>query len=515
MADRKLIWPYLAVATALVGVHLGGCIVPRLDNQRCDADHACTDAHRCVEARCVPVEALTPCDIDDDCDGATRCDRSYCVPGVARDGGSDIFVDGGGTVIDGGSGAVDGGHAGGDGGPAPSDDAGGPARPDGGGDEEVDGGGAPRTDGGMTDGDDGGAGVDAGALDGGAVDAGVVDAGMADAGPGGDPWWDEAWPQRAWISLTSLQSTEALDDFTVFVAVPAQLVGLSIFEGRDLRFVTRDGDVLEFEVEQASQDALAIWVQVPTIPALSDAPPSNASEPGFYLYYANPMAPLSTASGAWDPTFEAVLHLDTTSSVGAMVLPDSSVWDRTALSPIGTIAVPGRFGGAMNFTTSIANGVDVPDLEGDGFPIAEGTIELWAYTDQPAQNLGLDNRLLDTWDDTRSHMYLRPSDGKMRLAIQAAGNSSPLVQMSTNFQSGRWNHFAITWQTADRRVLHYVNGQLIGSAVLPQGWSPDGQLTAFGRGWPGVVDEIRISSVVRSQAWITATYENGMTPLAP
>jgi hypothetical protein len=157
---------------------------------------------------------------------------------------------------------------------------------------------------------------------------------------------------------------------------------------------------------------------------------------------------------------------------------------------------------------------------------SEGTIEL-RFRPTVAFINGLDgyNRIIghSTAMNTNELEIFKAGSGSSQLhfaisnsAAQWAGGSYKAVQSTTSLVADTWYHIAAAWSVSEGRFSLYINGQKEGEAVLTAdkipsvidtlaiGYHPNGTRWAN-----GLIPDLRISDIARSDAEILAAYQSG------
>jgi len=84
---------------------------------------------------------------------------------------------------------------------------------------------------------------------------------------------------------------------------------------------------------------------------------------------------------------------------------------------------------------------------------------------------------------------------------------------------GVWHHAAVTWDSAASVENIYYDGQLA-QTVPNSNWPTNFGAVKIGigwdttRGWVGGVDEVRMSSTLRSADWVATEFANQSSPSA-
>jgi biopolymer transport protein ExbB len=289
-------------------------------------------------------------------------------------------------------------------------------------------------------------------------------------------WWNEDWTVRKMITLDTVAAGISAE----LTAVPVLLrLSTGNFDflaatdkGADLRFVAEDDKTpLPFFIERydAGNELAFVWVQVPKVAG-------GNSKQHIWLYYGNANAPTAPVSPVYDAQQWAVYHLSDASG-----LPQDATAAGNHVSQGKVTPVP---------TGLIAGSVK---LAGDGGLVA-GNAGLQAATAftfsawiKPETGNG---ELLAVGD-----LSLTLAEGVPVLAAKGASarGTAPLALNA-------WQHVAmVAGAGADATVVMYVNGKPVGS--LPGAFAPAASVR-IGGGLVGELDEVQLSTVGRSAAWI-------------
>ena len=256
--------------------------------------------------------------------------------------------------------------------------------------------------------------------------------------------------------------------------------------GQDLRIRAADGALLRHEIEHwdAVAGTASVWVRVPRI--------TGAARQPLHLHWGDPAAPSAAEGRVFDATngFLSVLHLDPTlrDAVGTVRATDQ-----------GTQPAPGMVGEGRRFDGR--SGIQCGEAI-EVFPkgAAPSSTEAWFRAEHA-------NTTVLAWGkEQRPGKVMLNLLSPPRVAIQCYFAD---VEATDPLALGEWTHVVHTYQREDSRV--YVNGVLQGASTplldIPGvvrfdlgGW--------HGHGFTGELDEVRISNVVRSPAWIRLCHEN-------
>jgi len=138
----------------------------------------------------------------------------------------------------------------------------------------------------------------------------------------------------------------------------------------------------------------------------------------------------------------------------------------------------------------------VPSLSGIRFPGC-GTLSLWVKGDLAGQG---GHALFDGYDARRSHFFARvrkdTGRGNLQIAFQAAPRGGYRFHAYARLDNRVWNEVEISWDCAERRAAVRVNGKLARKGPL-RAWSPSGQDVVFGKGFTGLIDDVRLYSTAQ------------------
>lgn len=311
------------------------------------------------------------------------------------------------------------------------------------------------------------------------------------------------------LTIAANTVSDTLTDFPVLVNLPddAALAAHASKDGRDIVFVGED-QRLAFELEAWDDGDLRAWVRLPTV--------SGSSDTTFYLHYGDGSSEdTSDAAAVW-ADFAMVWHLEQAPAS----IEDSTAGGHDAESVTGsTSTTAGYIGNAVHFDgfqDYIDFGTDFPAEVDAG---AELTVTAWAMYDSN-----------QTW----AQFITKASDNGSGWAMGIDNGYDFLVRAMNNDSLGRgwsdpaqpsedtWYHWAMVYQGALETNADRLKGyrDAVGYALtfdgpIPSTFDADGGPLYLGcTTWntyyciDGVVDEVHVSTVARSPAWIEAEYLN-------
>jgi len=303
--------------------------------------------------------------------------------------------------------------------------------------------------------------------------------------------------------------------------------------GGDLHFADAEGNLLASEVDtwDASGTSL-VWVKVPSL---------NASTK-ITAYYGNEFAPSSHSTNVWANGYTAVWHLNESgrymldSSLGADA--DSNKL-RDYLND-GTVlrGQSGLVGKAVEFD-HIANNTNELFHYGSLVTYSQRyrlvgsdalTVEVWSYQDD--HELGANTRdgfmfrevRNSVWAETLSMREIKNDYGRNGL-MYARGYVDDSANVSAEYANystlprpvrAEWNYNVVRYGSSTLEAI--VNCAQKGSCSFSMPSPSETTYLILGNAgvnatssgayaWPGKIDEVRISSVARSEDWLKATYD--------
>jgi hypothetical protein len=318
------------------------------------------------------------------------------------------------------------------------------------------------------------------------------------------------WQKQMKIQFAGYAMSEALENIPMLVVFSTNIGGFSYADflsstNADLRFVDATWkQELNYEIESWNTNGDShVWVQVPR---LVDANTHIHAIWG----KSGETAPACTTNGAtWSNGYLGVWHLANGSTLTAT---DSSSYGWNGTVNAATAAA-GVIGGAANFNGS-AN-VAIGNL---GRLPPRGSIQYWMY---PSVVENYRNPMTTKYngggagcfrweENTLGAFYAGAGDD--------AGNTDGIGYYSSGMASGTWHSIGYAWDTISNNHMTYLNGLF--ARIRPNTYWPTnipdlrfgtGFSTDAARQWKGLIDEVRISSVIRSTNWLWAEYVNAVS----
>lgn len=204
--------------------------------------------------------------------------------------------------------------------------------------------------------------------------------------------------------------------------------------------------------------------------------------------------------------FEDVYHLGDT-------IVGSRGHDSTANANHGTALntsdETGLLNTALGFNGSTASvSTPITDLS-----FASGTISCWAKPSS-AFNDGMHRVMWGQYNPATSNVFdlEKFSDGNFNAGWQtpSGDDRASVASTGTTYPNGQWVYYEVTWVNGGNTILRADGVQLATQGSLDAITNVDDPFYAGRDLWFGHLDELRISSVVRSQDWgVTDTNSQG------
>ena len=315
------------------------------------------------------------------------------------------------------------------------------------------------------------------------------------------------WQYKKKLTIDHTKIDADLVDFPVLVKLTSSNFDFSKAksDGSDIRFLASDDTTLlsyEREKHDSTNQEAEYWVKVPSV--------SSASDTTFYIYYDNPVADDgANSTDVWDSNYMAVYHL---SESGTAIRKDSTSNGNNGTPKGGVTGSEGKIDGANSFDGSndyiqVANS---SSLNASAITIsALVKINAWSYGGIVAKGGGNSNGFL-----TRAH-----ASNHVFQWDTFDGSRDVMMSGNTQLNLGQFYHFVATYEPnlASGNQKIFLNGTIDGSGTYTGGLTSTTQPVYIGKYvgpsgnneyFNGLIDEVRISNIARSAAWIKASYNS-------
>ncbi len=326
-----------------------------------------------------------------------------------------------------------------------------------------------------------------------------------------DTTWS-GWTYLKAITINHGQVAATQTSFPVLIVIndDHDLAAHARADGADLVFSDSNGNLLAYEIEASylptggatGGTKARVWVNIPNL--------SSTADTVVNLRYGNPSCSVSKQNAAqvWTSGFVGVWHLGESASPAYDLTGNGANMTGNSGSTFGAA---GEIGNAVSFdgSTGFLINNNAPALVLAGSP---GTISAWIYP--KALSAGTRVCSIGTSGTAESYQFALAGGNTFRFGFPANG----LVSSTSTLSSNTWQQIVTAWDGTN--VQFYLQGAAAGTAAYA--FYPPNNGTTFKIGdsvqfsgkWNGTVDEIRISSVVRSAGWIATEYNNQGNPSA-
>ena len=318
------------------------------------------------------------------------------------------------------------------------------------------------------------------------------------------------------INSDSVVSSQDLVNFPLLVSIPGdsdlRTLGNGGYvynnNGFDIAFTDKDFNPLPFEM--ISYDpvtgAYAGWVKVPLVSYNMDTDIQM-------LYGKSGISTDHSSRETWNAEYVQVMHLDEN-------FEDATLSGNYGLNDGSTDAI-GKLGSGRSFDGLDDKFIvyDDPALDGTN---DEATFSLWINFVDASDG---DHQIIFTTENRYSGAgYEWASQGPGDHFFYPNGNDVNNYNMVANpFVDGAWHYLVTTLNFSTREVKFYVDGipVTLTEENVPVYWSALGDLDNWlwggnpdrnTRYFYGLMDEIRIQTVVRQEGWFRTEYANQNNP---
>lgn len=329
----------------------------------------------------------------------------------------------------------------------------------------------------------------------------------------GSTGWYRAqpWSRRIPVTVPAGRVSSDLTDFPLLVSLTnADLGSNAQADGSDIRFTTSGGAPLAHELERwdPTTGSVTAWVKIPNL--------TSAAPTTIYLYYGADDAPdQQDIRDVWSDEIEGAWHMHRDPSGTAPQADDSSRRNHDGIgrgSMTGNDLATGLIGDAIDF-----DGVN-DMLEVDPFEVSNTnalTVSGWVRID----SFTFDQRIITKATDGFNRVFeltIR-NTGAVRGRFSLDGVRREYVSAPGVVSLGTWHHLVTIWDGSTIRVFvdgielgtKAVSGSLDSNSTMPVTL---GNVASGDRAFDGLLDEVRVETVARSQAWLSASESSQRSP---
>ncbi|MDQ1284584.1 MAG: hypothetical protein QG620_932 [Patescibacteria group bacterium] len=341
-------------------------------------------------------------------------------------------------------------------------------------------------------------------------------------------WWNDSWRYRKKLTIDSDQVAGELQNFPMLVSLTdTDLSAAAQSSGNDIVFTDSLGTKLSHEIESytSATGVLVAWVKIPNL--------TDSHDMDLYMYYGNSTAQSQQQpTDVWDENFKMVQHMNQDPSGTAPQMLDSSENNNDGTSG-GTMLtedlVDAKIGKGLDFdgggaaddyiNAGTESSIDNLETQGGGGM----TMSAWIYPYTLGENsVGMvaskDN---GAGSDGAWSLSVGNYGGNVLVFHKDFSDTNLYVRSSRDIVLSTWQNVVVSWNggnSASSGVKFYIDGQETSHASDTDGAgganSDANQSLYIGNNrfqtatLDGLIDNIRISNMVRSSEWIETEYNN-------
>jgi Concanavalin A-like lectin/glucanases superfamily/Domain of unknown function (DUF2341) len=307
------------------------------------------------------------------------------------------------------------------------------------------------------------------------------------------------------IGIRPTALTGSLENFPLWIdLVDADLAAHATADGSDIYFTLADGTKLDFELEQwdTHTGALSAWVRIPSLDVSTQ----------LELHYGDPSNTKPPKPTGVFAAYESVWHMSDPLT-GSLVTDSTGQRNGAAQGLDPSAHVVGKLAGAIVF-----NGANQVSFTNPLLGSSPHTISAWVR--QAAPGNGAFDSVITLGSTQQS--AARFLDSRYTAAGVAVGFfNNDWTNTGVGVTNNTWVLLHWVFGGSNRKSQLYANGVLTGEFVHQQGINTVGATGILGNapqgsgpnvGFPGLLDEVRISSTVLTAAWIGAEFDNQADP---
>ncbi|MGY5877169.1 MAG: DUF2341 domain-containing protein, partial [Candidatus Thorarchaeota archaeon] len=264
----------------------------------------------------------------------------------------------------------------------------------------------------------------------------------------------------------------------------------------------------EIELFDQATGHLVAWVKVPSL--------SSSTDTTITMLYGCANVPAIDSGNVWED-FEVVQHLNN-DPTGVQYDSTSNNHDGTSYGGLTSAdSILGKIGPAVGFD-GVNDVISLGQVYTDDW--TEFTMSVWLY-----QNFTGDDRCFSkslTTTPTNHIITTRVAGNYLttRLRTDGTGGTGNSYDSITTVSLEAWHYVSWSWSSSRGSVIAYLDGDLViemthngdtifdSDALLVIG---NNDLTND-RFWNGSLDEARLTTMIRSEAWVDTEYSNQNNP---
>jgi hypothetical protein len=316
------------------------------------------------------------------------------------------------------------------------------------------------------------------------------------------------WHYRKQITIDHTKITGDLTNFPILLSATDIDLTKAQQDGGDILFMNGPGAATkwhhEIESFKVSSGEIIAWVNIPNLSTSEDAT--------FYMYYGNPdCIDQEYPEKTWDTNYKGVWHMND----GSGNIFDSTAHSECIKNGNPTYQQIGKVGTAINFD-GVGDFFDGGDDSDYDFGTGDMTVECWLWSNSATNRIPVVKK---DWSTHGNGWMLWSSSSKTYFHISNGHGSIANCYIEDSISDGQWRH-VVGRRNGDTIYLNLncINSNSKTGASnydLSSSWKfkiGDDDGISEGYEWIGLIDEVRISNVYRTDAWISTEYTNQNNP---
>jgi len=334
------------------------------------------------------------------------------------------------------------------------------------------------------------------------------------------------WGYRKAITVDAdkVSGSSALTDFPMLFSVTDGDLAFTDFDGNvasstagDIVFTSSDGVTkLSHEIEYyaSTTGEIVAWVKIPSL--------SNSVDTTIYIYYGNAAADdQQDAANVWDSNYMMVQHLSEDPSGSAPQMLDSTANNNDGTSS-GTMTtsdqVSGKIDGSLEFDGNSTQDdlITVPNSSVWDNITTAITISAWVNPNSVGA-LGYRSDIIQRSSGNNDWWFNLQNSGK--LSFYADNITGGTYKQSTSVINENELSYVVVSYDDVNDIRFYINGTYINTVAASGSFITTDNLVYFGANhngpstvFRGIIDELKVSNIVRSTDWIATEYNNQNSP---
>lgn len=321
-------------------------------------------------------------------------------------------------------------------------------------------------------------------------------------------WWNTSWQYCRNLTIDQIEVGEDFWDFPVLVKLNSTKIDYSRFsdQGEDIRFVNsscyNDGGELSYEIEIWNESGESfVWVEIDT---LSDSANTTIS-----MYYSNLSLVASNSNGpdTWSHSYAAVWHME---DPATMINDSLGQYNCTQGGGTLNFQQVGMIDGEVDGSAGVGDVLTCGDPFGADIPNV--TFEVWNNPD----TITSDDGIFAEYSGSDIVFAIFGSAYYLRLRVGGSDYVDNTIAADLNTETKA----SISYSDDDNTIRYYKNG-VQGATDATGGGNAETDLLDYaiftysnpGLLFDGSVDEIRLSTDVRSASWLNTSFQSDIDSL--